>query len=286
MKEGSRLVGSTVREAEFLERFNAAVTGVRRDGERLHGPLGEVVLRPGDILMLDTARGFREAFEDSPEFVVTSEAGGERPVQPMPEREEVSTLRRFGALGVLLGVVTLAATGTLHIAVAALVGALVFVALGFLSPGEARQAIDWEVLIVIGAALGLGRAMDESGAAEVIGHGLVEAAAGYGEMGLLAGVVLAAMVLTGLITNNAAAALMFPIALSIAQEQAVDPRPLFIGITVASSLALWTPLGYQTNLMVYGPGNYRFSDFLRVGLPLQALLAVVIVAGIPLVWSF
>ena len=101
-----------------------------------------------------------------------------------------------------------------------------------------------------------------------------------------AGVVLAAMVLTGLITNNAAAALMFPIALSIAQEQAVDPRPLFIGVTVASSLALWTPLGYQTNLMVYGPGNYRFSDFLRLGLPLQALLAVVIVVGVPLFWSF
>jgi di/tricarboxylate transporter len=286
VKEGSRLVGSTVGEAEFLERFNVAVTGVRRDGERLHGPLGEIVLRPGDILMLDTGRGFREAFEDSPEFVVTSEVGGERPVQPMPDRGEASPVRRIGAVAILIGIVVLAATGALHIAVAALVGALVFVGLGFLSPGEARQSIDWEVLIVIGAALGLGRAMDESGAAEIIGHGLVEAAAGHGELGLLAGVVLAAMILTGLITNNAAAALMFPIALSIAQEQAVDPRPLFIGITVASSLALWTPLGYQTNLMVYGPGNYRFSDFLRLGLPLQLLLAVVIVAGIPLVWSF
>ena len=286
VKEGSRLVGSTVAEAEFLERFNVAVTGVRRDGERLHGPLGEIVLRPGDILMLDTGRGFREAFEDSPEFVVTSEVGGERPVQPLPEREEASTVRRVGALAVLVGLVALAATGTLHIAVAALVGALVLVATGYLSPGEARQAVDWEVLLVIGAALGLGRAMDESGAAEIIGHGLVEAAAGYGELGLLAGVVLAAMVLTGLITNNAAAALMFPIALSVAQEQAIDPRPLFIGITVASSLALWTPLGYQTNLMVYGPGNYRFSDFLRLGLPLQGLLAAVIILGIPLVWPF
>ncbi len=286
VKEGSRLVGHTVREGEFLERFNAAVTGVRRDGRRLEGPVGAVELRPGDVLMLDTARGFREAFEDSAEFFITSEVGGERPATPIAERPASSRTARLSATAVLGGVVALAATGLLHIAEAALVGALVVVALDLVSPGEARQAIDWEVLIVIGAALGLAEALEASGAAGLIGGGVVSVAAGYGPVVLLGGVVLATMVLTGLITNNAAAALMFPIALSVAETQAIDPRPLLVGLTLAASLALWTPLGYQTNLMVYGPGNYRFSDFVRLGLPLQLGLAAMVVILVPLVWSF
>ncbi len=96
--------------------------------------------------------------------------------------------------------------------------------------------------------------------------------------------MVATMLVTGLITNNAAAALLFPIALSVAQSQELDPRPLLIGITIAASLALWTPLGYQTNLMVYGPGNYRFTDFTRIGLPLQLILAAVAVVAISVAW--
>ncbi len=283
VKEGSRLVGSSVREANFLERFNAAVTGVRRGGMRIEKPIGDIVLRPGDTLMLDTGRGFREAFEDSPEFFVMTEVGGKEAAAeatPRPFRRN----EMLGSMGILAGVVVLAATGVLHIAMAALIGAIAVVALGYLSPGEARDAVDWSVLIVIGASLGLGAAMEASGSARLLGSAIVEASGTFGHHGLLAGLFAATMVLTGMITNNAAAAIMFPIALSMAEAQAVDPRPLFVAVTIAASLALWTPLGYQTNLMVWGPGNYRFGDFTRLGLPLQLALAVVAVVVIPLAW--
>jgi len=283
VKEGSRLVGSTVEEADFLERFNAAVTGVRRGGHRIEKPIGEIVLRPGDVLILDTGRGFREAHEDAAEFFVVSEAGGSARAEAV---ERLGPVQRLVAGSVLLGIVVLAATGTMHIALAALCGAVGIVVLGLVTPGEARESVDWSVLLVVGAALGLGEAMEASGAARLIGAAIVDVAQAYGPRGVLGGVVLATMILTGLITNNAAAALMFPVALSSAQAVGIDPRPLMIGITISASLSLWTPLGYQTNLMVYGPGNYRFTDFTRVGLPLQIILAVMTVAIVPVVWDW
>jgi di/tricarboxylate transporter len=285
VKEGSRLVGSTVQEASFLERFNAAVTGVRRAGKRIEKPIGEIVLRPGDTLMLDTGRGFRQAFEDAPEFFVMTEMGGKEEGEDEESApREMKRREMLEAVSVLAVIVILAATGVMHIALAALLGAIAVVALGHLSPGEARESVDWSVLIVIAASLGLGSAMEASGAAILIGDAIVDASAGAGPRGLLTGVFLATMVLTGLITNNAAAAIMFPIALAVAEIHGVDPRPLFVGVTIAASLSLWTPLGYQTNLMVYGPGNYRFTDFTRLGLPLQIALTGVAVLVIPLVW--
>lgn len=281
---GSRFVGATIAEVAFPERYNAAITGVRRGGRRLEEPFDDVHLRPGDTLMLDTGARFRETFEDSRDIYVASEEGGEGGAEETTPHDE-PIWRMWAATLILAGIVGLAATGTAHIALASLLGALVIVGLGFVSPGEARESVDWSVLLVIGAAIGLASAMDSSGAAELLGSTVVEAAGGFGSVGLLAGLVFATMVTTGLITNNAAVALMLPVAISVAENQAaVDPRPLVLAVTVAASLALWTPLGYQTNLMVYGPGNYRFTDFIRLGLPLQLILAVVIIATASLLW--
>ncbi len=281
VREGSALSGVRVLDAHFPERFAAAVTGVRRGGARVEQPLGEIMLRPGDTLMLQTGPGFREVYGDAPDFVVVTEAGAGEPVAEPPR-----VTQAIAATAVLATAVTLAALEVLHIATASLAGAVLLVAMGLLSPRDARGAVDWSVLIVIGTAFGLADALETSGAARMIGDVIVNASAGFGPVGLLAGVVAATMLLTGLISNVAAAALMFPIALSVAQLQALDPRPLMIGITVAASLSLWTPLGYQTNLMVYGPGSYRFTDFTRLGLPMQLLLAIIAVAVIPLVWPF
>lgn len=281
---GSRFVGATIAEVAFPERYNAAITGVRRGGRRLEEPFDEVHLRPGDTLMLDTGARFRETFEDSRDIYVASEEGGEGGAEEATPHDEPAW-KAWAATLILAGIVGLAATGTAHIALASLLGALAIVALGFVSPGEARESVDWSVLLVIGAAIGLASAMDSSGAAELLGSTVVDAAGGFGSVGLLAGLVLATMVTTGLITNNAAVALMLPVAISVAENQAaVDPRPLVLAVTVAASLALWTPLGYQTNLMVYGPGNYRFTDFIRLGLPLQLILAVVIVVTASALW--
>ena len=285
VRENSRFIGKPLEELDLAERFGAMVSGVRRGGERVKKPLGEIVLRPGDVLVLETGRGFRHAFEEAPEFFITSEAGAagerEQDVEREPEAPGI-----FGAGAILVLVVGLAAAGVTHIAVAATLGAFGMVALGYLTPGEAREAVDWSILVVIGAALGLGQAMEVSGAASWIGEGIVGSLAVYGPLALLIGVYVSTVVLTEVITNNGAAALLFPVALSVAQSQGLDPRPFMIGITIAASTSMLTPIGYQTNLMVYGAGNYRFTDFTRAGGALQFLVAVVAILLIPRVWGF
>jgi di/tricarboxylate transporter len=246
---------------------------------------------PGDVLLLDTQRGFREAHETSEAFFVTSEAGGETDKTEAEAREQREAMRPHGggwalwlSVAVITGIVGVVGSGLLHIAVAGPLGALLLVGAGILSPGEAREAVDWNVLIVIGAALGLGQAMEASGAAQLMGKAIVDTTAALGPYGLLAGVILATALLTNIVTNNGAVALMFPIALSVAESQGLAPRALMVSITLAASMAFITPIGYQTNLMVYGPGNYRFLDFARVGGLLQVLLWIVLLVTAPLVW--
>jgi di/tricarboxylate transporter len=157
-------------------------------------------------------------------------------------------------------------------------------AFSVIEPGEARKSVDWTVLIVIGAALGLGKAMEVSGAAEMIGNWMVEMTSAYGSRAVLAGIVIVTAVLTEVITNNGAVALMFPIVLSVAESQSFEARGLFVAMTLAASMSLLTPIGYQTNLMVYGPGNYRFTDFFKVGFPLALVLWIVVILITPLIW--
>ncbi len=286
VKEGSRLAGSSIEKVPFLERFGAAVTGVRRGGHRLEGPIGDVVLRSGDVLMLDTGAGFREAFEDVGEFLVTTEAGGEGPEEHLEDPTEVRTGGRdlVVSVAVLTGIIALVASGTLHVALAGMLGVTALIVLRTIEPARAREAIDWSVLLVIGAALGLGRAVETSGTADLVGNGIVDLTASYGSRAVLAGFVVATALLTEIITNNGAVAIMFPIVISVSQTLGVDPRALFVSVTLAGSMSLMTPIGYQTNLMVYGPGNYRFTDFFRVGAPLQLVLWVVVIMLAPVVW--
>jgi di/tricarboxylate transporter len=285
VKEGSRLVGSTVGEANLLDRFGAAVTGVRRRGTRIDQPLGEFTLHPGDVLLLDTGRGFRGAYEDTEDFFLTSEAGGEAP----GDVSEIKEHRPGGkelyiSIAVLVGIVGLVALGLLHIALAGVLGVAVLLTFNVIEAGEARKSVDWTVLIVIGAALGLGKAMEVSGTAVIIGEWMVDLTSVYGPRTVLAGIVIVTVILTEVITNNGAVALMFPIALSIAETQGLEARPLIIGITLASSMSLLTPIGYQTNLMVYGPGNYKFTDFFKVGFPLQIVLWILVILLVPIIW--
>ncbi len=285
VKEGSRMVGSTVGEAKILDRFGAAVTGVRRGEKRIRENLGGFVLRPGDVLLLDTKRGFQQAHEDSADFYLTSEAGGEAPSSNGQEEKE----QEFGkdlyiSVSVLVGIIASVTAGIFHIALAGILGVAVLMAFDVIEPGEAKESVDWTVLIVIGAALGLGKAMEVSGAAEMIGNGMVGITSDYGPRVILAGLVVVTALLTETITNNGAIALMFPIALSIAQSQGFEPRAFIVSITLVSSMALLTPIGYQTNLMVYGPGNYKFIDFSKVGFPLAVILWIVVIILAPIIW--
>lgn len=285
VKEGSRLVGSTLEGARLLERFGAAVTGIRRRGRRIDKELGDVVLHAGDVLLLDTGRGFRGAYEDTEDFFLTSEAGGEE----IENKEDVKEERPGGkslivSIGVLITIIVSVASGFIEIALAGLLGVAALLTFNVIDPGEARKSVDWTVLIVIGAALGLAKALEVSGTADLLGFWMIELTGEYGNWVLLAGIVLTTAILTEIITNNGAVAIMFPIVLSVAGSMEIDPRGIFIAVTLAASMSLISPIGYQTNLMVYGPGNYRFTDFFKVGFPLQIILWAVVILLAPVIW--
>lgn len=292
VREGSSLAGKTIRALRFPERFGATVTDVRRGGNRPKKPLNEFRLRPGDILLLESGTGFRETHEEDTSFFVVTEAGGEEKQKSKEESQDVVPEKRIGgwqlgfSVAVVVGVVAAVASGLTHVAVSGMIGAVAVIGAGIINPGKARRAIDWEVLIVIGAALGLGKAMEASGAAQLIGENIVTLMEGFGPRGVLAGVVIATALLTELITNNGAVALTFPVALATAETMGVDPRGMIVALTLAGSMSLLTPIGYQTNLMVYGPGGYHFSDYFKAGGFLAPVLWIVVIALAPVVWSF
>jgi di/tricarboxylate transporter len=276
ISQGSPLIGQNIRDANFRGRYNAAVVAVHRHGERVHLKIGDIVLRAGDTLLLEAAPGFARSFRDSSDFYLVSEVE-----ESAPPRHH----RARWALVILAGMVLLVTFGVLPVVTAALAAAMGVIVVGCLSPGDARRSIDASVLLVIAGSLGIARALDKSGAAATLAHLVVEGARELGPLGVLAGVYVLTMVLTEVISNNAAAALVFPVALASAAEIGADPRPFAVAVAIAASLSLATPLGYQTNLMVYGPGGYRFTDFARLGVPLQLILALLALILIPRIWA-
>jgi di/tricarboxylate transporter len=271
----SALVGSTLKQVGFRGRYGAAVIAVHRAGARVSAKLGDVPLHAGDVLLVLAGPAFRPLALDRRDFLVVSALDGDP-----PPREEKAPLVGL----IVVGLLVLVTTGVLDILPAAFLAAFAVVALRILSPSEARDAIDLDVIVLIAASFGLGAAMESSGLASDLSRVLVEPFGDFGDRGLLLGVLLATMVLTELITNNAAAILLFPVALSTAAAAGLDPRPFAIAIAIGASSSFLTPIGYQTNTMVYGIGGYRFSDYARLGLPLSVLMIVVAMIFIPLGW--
>jgi di/tricarboxylate transporter len=190
------------------------------------------------------------------------------------------------AVALFLVLILLMATGVVSALLAAALVAVLMVGLGCISSGNARRSVEWQVLITIAAAFGVGTAMQNSGAAGAIAKAFVGLTGSMGPTGALAGLYLLGSVLTALITNNAAAVLMFPFCLETAHLLGVNPKPFVVALMLAASASFMTPIGYQTNMMVFGPGGYRFVDFLRIGGPLTLLLWVVAVVLVPMIWPF
>ncbi len=184
-----------------------------------------------------------------------------------------------------LGVIVVAATGLLPILEASLLGVLALLGLRIMSPGEARSAIDLDVILVIAGGIGLAEAMRSSGLADELAAGLVSTLGELGAVGALVGVVVATILLTEAVSNAAAAAIMFPIAVAAATSLGSDPRGFAVAVALTASASFLTPIGYQTNTMVYGPGNYRYGDYARLGVPLTLLAVLVAVIGTPLLWT-
>lgn len=254
----SPLTGKTLRDTEFRGTYQAAVVAIHRDGQRLDAKLGEVVLRQGDTLLLLAGPDFRRNFRERGDFLLVARLGGEPP----------SATAKAPIVGlVTAAVVALAAIDVLPILEGSLLGAGLLIVTRVLTFGEARDAVDLDVILLIGAAFGLGAAMQATGLATEIAELLIDLFEPFGTAGIVFGVVLATAVLTELVTNNAAAVVMFPIALAAAGPAGVEPRSMAIAVAISASCSFLTPIGYQTNTMVYGPGGYRFGDYIRAGLP-------------------
>lgn len=277
VSRSSPMLGKTLREGNFRARYDAAVLAVHRHGEKLKTGLGLLELKPGDTLLLLAGPDFLKRWNQSRDFYLISKVGN----LPVLNRKKTVV-----SLLCLLGMVTLSAFGIMDILEAAILSVMALLLTRTITVVEARRSIELNVLIVIAASLGISMALQKTGAAAFLASWVINHVLFLGPIGLLAAIYLVTSVMTEVITNNAAAALVFPIAISTAAQANLDPIPFVIAVAVAGSASFATPIGYQTNMMIYGPGGYSFRDFLRVGVPMNILFMVVSLLVIPMVWKF
>ncbi len=270
------LVGKSVREGRFRTNYNAAIIAVHRNGERIRKKIGDIELQAGDTLLLETHPSFLEQQSHSRDFYLVSRVEGYS--TPRHERALVAGL-------IFVGMVIAAGTGLLKMLHASMLAAGLMLITRCCTSTIARNSVDWQVLVAIAASFGIGQAMETTGAARQIADGMLGIAGDNPHMALAA-IYLMTMLATELMSNNAAAVLMFPIAVATALSLQVNYMPYVMSVMFAASLGFATPLGYQTHLMVYGPGGYKFSDFLRMGVPLDLLMGVICVTLIPQFWPF
>lgn len=271
----SPLVGRTLREAAVRERYRVQVLGLNRSGRNILAKLSHVSLRIGDVLLLQGhPRGLAHLASDGLVSVLNTvpEKTGQRP-------------KAWRAIAIFTVALTLAAADVLPLAVAVLLGAFAMFVLRCVSPADAYRDLDWRVVVLIACMLGLGEAMQQTGAAKFLAEHVAALAAGYSPQWLLAGFFLLTVALTQPMSNQAAAAVLVPIAIQTAVHLGLNPRPFVVAIAVAASCSYLTPLE-PACLMVYGPGHYRFADFLRVGAPLVVILFAIALLLIPRFWPF
>jgi len=272
----SPAVGMSIRQTRFRHRYNAAVLSVARNGERLAGKLGNIILQPGDTLLLEAQKGFLFKYRNSREFLLVSR---------LTETNDVNHEKAPIALAILVGMLAIVALNIFGILQASLLAAGLLRVTGCLSLEAARKSIDFRVLLVIACAFGLGAAIEKVGLSTLIVMQTMTIA-GTNPLVLLAMIYLITVLLTETITNNAAAIVMFPIAVSAAESLGVNVAPFAVAVMIAASASFMTPIGYQTNLMVQGPGGYHFTDYTRLGFPLSAIVGIATIGLIPMIWPF
>ena len=270
------LVGKTIRDGRFRNTYNAVVVAVARNGERLHMKIGDIVLRAGDTLLVEAHPSFADQQRNSRDFFLVSRLEDSNP--PRHDRALIAVaLMLVMVLGVSFEWISMLKASMLT------AGLMIFTRC--LTTEAARRSVDWEVLLAIAASFAVGTALEKTGAARQIAEGMIALGGGspWISLALVYGVTL---VVTELITNNAAAALMFPFAMDTARGLDANYLPFVIAVMMAASAGFATPIGYQTTLMVYGPGGYRFSDYVKIGVPLDILIGIITVAIAPFVWPF
>ena len=272
----SPLVGRGIRESSFRRTYNAVVIAVHRSGQRISSKIGDIVLCAGDVLLLESESRFSSNWYNSTHFYLVSQVGDVSRV-----KHEKAPL----AMGILFIMILLPTFKITSMLVSSWVAACLFIIFKIITVNTARRSVDLSVLITIASAFGIGKAMEVTGLASAISGTLISTVSNFGPLAVFAVIVIVTSVCTELITNNAAAALMFPIALNAASQLGTDPRPFMIGIAIAASASFATPLGYQTNMIVYGPGGYKFIDFFKIGLPMNLLMLVTSVGMASVLWD-
>ncbi|TVR78431.1 MAG: SLC13 family permease [Chitinophagaceae bacterium] len=276
----SELVGSTLKKSDFRNRYGATALAIRNRGEIVRENLGNLELKSGDTLLLEVQKERLLGFKD---FVVTRG----RPFLILSE-EDVPTYnpkKVFFAVSIIAGVVISATLG-MNIMVSAIVGCLLLILSSCISVTQAYQSIEWKVIFLLAGALSLGVAMQESGTAKFLADGIVSHVGDLGPIFVLSAIYLLTSLLTEAMSNNASAVLIAPIAIAISYEFGVSPVPFLMAVAFAASASFMTPVGYQTNTMVYGAGNYKFFDFMKVGVPLALIYWIVATIMLPILFPF
>ena len=270
----SPLAGKTLSESRLRANYGATVLAIRQHGTLRHGQFENITLMPGDALLIDVPNDQIEHLTQQRMFLVVSRAG-------IPRFDWTKASK---AVAIVVAVVVVAATGLLPIVAAAVTGALMMVLSGCISTEEAYGAIEWNVLFLLAGMLSLGAAMEKTGASTMLANGMIDSVGVLGPLALLAAFFGATMLLTEVMSNNATVALLLPIAITTAQAMDLNPRAFMFAVIFAASSSFMTPVGYQTNTMIYGPGQYRFKDFVRVGAPLNLIFWILGTLLIPWFW--
>lgn len=272
----SPMLGQTIKEGNFRSRYDAAVLAVHRHGERIAAKIGEISLKPGDTLLLLAGDSFFKIWNHSRDFYMVSK---------ITDIRDFDRKKSLIAISALVGMVSLSALGIMDTFLAAILATILLLVSRCLTAVEARGALELNVLIVIACSFGISTAIEKTGIATFFAERIVSGTAFLGPIGVLAAIFLITTVVTEAITNNAAAALVFPVAMAAAAKAGTDPKPFAVAVAIAASASFITTIGYQTNMMVSGPGRYRALDFVRIGLPVKIIYAAVAVPAIAAIWS-
>lgn len=273
----STLLSKKIKETKFRGKFDAAVVAVHRNNERVQGKIGDIVLKPGDTLLLLAGTDFKQRNAQFNDFYVITPIGN-----PFVTKED--TKKGWMAVTTLAVLILFVILGVLTMFKAMAVAVVILLVTRVISAEEAKDSIQFNILLLIASAFGIGAAIEESGAATWVASGIVHFAQPLGMIAILVFIYVLTNIFTELITNNAAALMMLPIALDTADRVGVNPMAFAVLVAIAASASFITPIGYQTNLIVMGPGGYKFSDYFKVGIPLTFIVMIVTITMVNLVW--
>ncbi len=271
----STLISKTAKTSSFRGRFDAAIIAIHRNGERVSGKIGDVRLQAGDVLLLITGEDFAKKAAETNDIY---------PISKIKEFKKLPAYKSATLIGGTLAAVILAGLGVVSLFIALLALLIILTVMGISSAKDIAKGIDFNLVLIIALSLALGTAMVKTGVANVISHYTFEMLVPFGVVAVMAGMFLLTNLMGSVITNIATVALTFPIVLTFAINSNLNPKPFILLVAFAGAANFITPIGYQTNLMVYGPGRYKFTDFLRIGFPLAIMYMIVAVAG--LIWQF